>query len=124
MRIHSNVLTPLDLHSAALELPDVVVEIRYHGNGRKRSHVYDVTLTADAGKDYKGKKRRRKNGGNYGANDEYAATYDEHGVWMANLFDIDPDAIIVNYNGVTDFDQKTRFQFSDYVTFLISRVTQ
>jgi|ERR1700729_4346849 len=36
------------------------------------------------------------------------ATYDEHGEWMAKLFEIDPDAIIATYDGVEDFYRQTQ----------------
>jgi hypothetical protein len=40
----------------------------------------------------------------------YAATYDEHGEWMAEVFERDPEARIVgyeDYRGRDDFHEKT-----------------
>lgn len=105
MRIHSDTLTPADVYAAADAAgPGVHVTLTRHGS-RSRSHALEVKLT--------GTSSRRPNGGNRGADsDAYAATWDEWGMFLARLFDVDPDATCWAYpNGGTDFDIVTRGRF-------------
>jgi hypothetical protein len=45
----------------------------------------------------------------------HVATYEEHGEFMARVFDADPNAVIkttfATYRGRTDFDQQTNYEF-------------
>lgn len=43
-----------------------------------------------------------------------AATWDEHGIWMSRLFDIDPEAIIATYKGRDDFLNQTQKAFDGW----------
>ena len=37
-----------------------------------------------------------------------AATWDEHGIWMHRLFQLDPNAVIARYDGLDDFMETTK----------------
>ena len=93
MRIHSSILSYADLKHAR---PDnVTVDIEHEGGSRKRGRGFTVYL--------------------YGSSpfwaqhdsSRHAATWDEHGIWMARLFDLDRDAIISWYDGYEDFIGQT-----------------
>jgi len=93
--------------------PDVFIEDFEIKNSRLRKFGYEVKLAAHAGKDRYGKTRTRRNTGRYGAEDAgqeafyLAATWDEWGHWIAELFERDPDAIIGEYRGRDDFHAYT-----------------
>lgn len=55
---------------------------------------------------------RHVNTGQYGAGEQGAASYEQHGRWMAALFAKDPAARIAYYDGVGDFDRATQGAFS------------
>lgn len=111
--MHTDHLTPADLHSALREagLQDVSVETITRGS-RKRARAIDFRLAAEPKKG-----RRRRNTGRYGAEDAFqemyqaAATWDEHGAFFAVLFDRDPEAIIGHYVGRQHFHDKTQEQY-------------
>jgi hypothetical protein len=117
MRIHSDVLIMANFYGAtkAAKLsPDVWVEDFSQHGSRKRSRGYEVRLAAEAGRDYKGTARRPRNSGSYGAEDgtyQKAATYDEHGKWIAELYKVDPEAIVGPYKNAEDFHSKTRYAY-------------
>ncbi len=98
MRIYSDVLTAADFYIAIEDGGDVFVDEVTEKGARKRSRRFDVYLEAMPGK---GRRARHNRPG-------YAATYDEHGFWMAELFRVDPDAIIAYYDGVDDFNRQTK----------------
>jgi len=107
MKIHSDILTSANLLQETPQ--DVYADIQAVGS-RSRARAFNVRL------EYTGTdKRRRRNTGSYGAEDggypQYrkAATWDEHGIWMDRLFQIDPYAIIANYNGYDDFITQTTY---------------
>lgn len=87
MRIHTDTLTPSDLYAAARRAGSAVdVTFTVHGS-RSRAVAYGVTLT--------GSSSRRPNGGNRGAvSDAYAATWDEWGMFLGELFRRDPNAVV------------------------------
>ena len=119
MRIHSSVLTAKDLHSAigeaGLPTAEVWVETLTQHRSTKRERAFEVRLAATQGRDRNGKARRPRNSGFYGAESGgpylKAATYDEHGYWMAVLFAKDPEAIVGPYKGVSEFNQMTRYKY-------------
>ena len=78
MRIHSDHLDTLEIRKAATLANVAFTRFTTHGS-RTREHAYDVILT--------GSSPRRQNGG-----DDYAATWDEWGVFLAALFMVDQDA--------------------------------
>ncbi len=55
---------------------------------------------------------RHVNTGQYGAGEQGAASYEQHGVWMAALFAKDPAARIAYYDGRADFERATDGRFS------------
>jgi len=74
---------------------------------RSRAVAWDVKLT--------GTSSRRPNGGNRGADgDAYAATWDEWGMFLAELFRRDPDATIPGvYESEAHFRWSTGERFDD-----------
>jgi hypothetical protein len=86
MRIHSDHLTTSDVYRAARHARVDVVELTEH-KSQSRDHSFNVKL--------EGESRRRPNGGASGKGyaSGYAATWDQWGVFLAILFDIDPAAI-------------------------------
>jgi hypothetical protein len=103
MRIHcSNDVTTSTIYAAARHAR-VDVTITEHGS-RSRDHAFNVKL--------EGESRRRPNGGASGAGSGYAATWDQWGVFLAFIFDVDPRTKCWAYANVWDFDAKTRYRFS------------
>lgn len=118
MRIHSDIFTGSSftdaLRSAGLTDEVRVEDLSLH-NSRKRACGFEVRLAASEGRDRNGKARRPRMTGRYGSENapDYvkAATYDEHGYWIAELFKIDPEAIIGPYKGVENFNELTRYAY-------------
>jgi len=101
MRIHSDTLTNRDLIDAA-NIARVEFDRWQDKGSRQRDHAFDVTLF--------GESRRRPNSrGNHGGN--FAATWDQWGVFLAVLFDRDPDMVTPYYDGPSDFHYKTDHRF-------------
>lgn len=90
MRIHTDHLTTSDIYTAARHARVDVVVLTEHGS-RSRDHAFNVKL--------EGESRRRPNGGASGKGyaSGYAATWDQWGVFLAILFDIDP-AMVTPYD--------------------------
>lgn len=106
MRIHTDHLTLSNLYSREMYEWGVYIHVTEHGS---RSHVraFEVSLEGNG---------YRKNTGTSGAGDEYGATWDEWGVFLARLFDLDKDMVCGSvknpvYNGVDDFDRQTDYRF-------------
>jgi hypothetical protein len=118
MRIHSDILTVNDFSraiSAAGLSGDVWVDECSPRGSRKRQRAHEVRLAANPGRDIEGKSRRPHNDGKYGAerSEIKAATYNEHGWWMAELYKLDPEMIIGNiYFDVNSFNERTRYEFA------------
>jgi hypothetical protein len=112
MLIYTDNLSTADVRAAFAEsLGREGVYLELHGpmKSRKRARRFVVKLSADAGRDRWGTKRRWANSGRWGAATpdnvnvdwligEKAATFDEWGVFIAALFDRDPGAIVGQYN--------------------------
>jgi hypothetical protein len=49
-----------------------------------------------------------RNSGQYGAENVRAASWDDHGVWLSRLFDIDPAARLGPYDGREKFHLETK----------------
>lgn len=108
MRIHTDRLKPIDVFEAA-RISRVEFEQTWQGS-KSRDRSVNVTLT--------GESNRRPNSGQRGAgySDEYAATWDQWGVFFAVLFDRDPDMICGTakypvYANRDDFHYKTVDRF-------------
>jgi len=108
MRIHTNTLTASDLDDAARIARVEFGRMTEHGS-RSRDHAFDVTLT--------GESKRRPNGGTSGASDDYAATWDQWGVFLGVLFDRDPEMTCRAYKDFVDFDYVTKCRFVDRGVF-------
>lgn len=94
MRIHTDTITLDDIHEAA-RLARVSFETLSEHRSRKRRHAFEVKLL--------GSSPSRPNSGHRGADsDEYAASWDEWGIFLAHLFSNDPLA-------VTPYDQSGAF---------------
>lgn len=106
MLIYSDHLDSRDLGDIfrATGLPAEGVYLELHGpmGSRKRAARFVVKLSADAGADRFGTRRRWANSGSWGfvggSLGEKAATFDEWGVFIAAVFERDPGAIVGQYN--------------------------
>lgn len=112
MRIHVNKLTETDLRGildaekAAGHIASVVgFKALSSHRSRSHDHAFEVQLDAYAKEDGDG--RRRGNSGSYGGGENWAATYDEWGWFLAALFDIEDDANATYYADADDFHHKT-----------------
>lgn len=101
MRIHSDTLTSLNVYEAA-RIARAEVEVTSHGS-RSRNHAFNVTLT--------GESKRRPNSGKRGAGDDYAATWDQWGVFLAMLFALDPTMVTPYYADADEFHERTSDRF-------------
>jgi hypothetical protein len=115
MRIHSDILTGNELRTNLYGL-GCYLECSSHGS-RKRARAFEVHLSHDRddvhryacnpGTSYPSREREPIG--------EVAATWDDWGVWIDRLFDLDQKAIIGQYDGRQDFiDQTLRFVSSAY----------
>lgn len=104
MRIHSDHITTGDIYTAARFARVDVVDLAEHGS-RKRDHAFNVKL--------EGESRRRPNGGASGRDyaSGYAATWDQWGVFLAILFDIDPGMWTPYDDGRDAFRRRTFGRF-------------
>lgn len=99
-KVVSEGLIPSYIHYDALTL---------HGS-RSRDHAFEVKLGSDI--KIKGDGRRWTNSGTYGKGGNYAATYDEWGWLIAEIFEQDPEAIFGNYDGRDDFHRQTKYAYA------------
>lgn len=103
MRIHSDILTRRDLLNAATEARVYMETFTEHGS-RSRERAFNVLL--------RGESNRRPNCGTTGAADDYAATWDQWGVFLAFLFYIDPNMKTPYYDDRDDFNFRTNVRFT------------
>lgn len=106
MRIHTDELTMGSFFKATGDLPGVYLTITEHGS-RSHARAFEVSLEGNG---------YRKNTGKYGAGDEFGATWDEWGVFLSRIFDLDPRALAGSakypaYDGRNDFHIKTADRF-------------
>jgi hypothetical protein len=102
MLLYSDTLTKADLYAA---LPAGVDAYVTQKKARKRDHAFDVTLYVYERDELH---RRAGNSGGYGSSSDIAATWDDWGIWMWNLYQRDPDAIIGWYKSPSHFLEVTR----------------
>jgi hypothetical protein len=103
MKIHSDTLTEPALHHAAVRAGSGV-EVTYAKKGsRSKDHAFDLSLT--------GTSSRRPNSGRYGAGDDYAATWDEWGMFLNHLYELDPEMECPYYKDRDDFNFQTGSRF-------------
>jgi hypothetical protein len=117
MRIHSDTLNVLNLLHAAQRTNERFTE---HGTfnliwptehgSRKRDHAFEIALEGDGTKS-----RRRRNPGTSWQNRTeepgYAATWDQWGWFLAELFRLDPNMTSTYYDSAEDFHNKTHGAF-------------
>ena len=102
MRIHSNALDINDIYQATNGLPGVHVEVMPKGS-RSHATAFEVRLT--------GNSTRRTMDGR-----DQAATWDEWGVFIAGVYEVDPAAVFgsvktPNYRDSNHFHAVTRYRF-------------
>ncbi len=106
MRILSDVLTRESfrdiLNSTGLAREGVYVWDLTEGRSRKRARGFTLYLAAT----YREGRRLSNSGPNQVRHT--VPTYDEWGVFLAALFDVDPNAHTSYYDGREDFHRKTR----------------
>lgn len=93
MKIHSDKLTKSDLYECAAGSGAWIDEMS-EGRSRSRVRRFEVYLNGSS-------RYAAQHGGK-------AATWDEWGIWIDRLFDIDPQAIIGPYDGRDDFIEQTQ----------------
>lgn len=117
MKLHSDTLTVSDVQDAMKRAKDrggvdrlVCFDTLAPRGSRSRKNGFEVRLEW-VGTKVKGDGRRFTNSGNGGASDTYAAFYEEWGWFLAEVFDMDPDAKLDRYEGRDSFHQLTRHAF-------------
>jgi hypothetical protein len=78
---------------------------------QSRAHGYKVQLGTYDQTSGPTNSRHYKNSGTSGAGNVWAATYDEWGYFIAEVFKRDPAAKFGQYDGADDFNAKTHGQF-------------
>lgn len=113
MKVYSDTLTPADFahalqgaQAAGLIGPSVFLAELDEKPARKAARLYVVQLAAVS--KMPGEKRRRVNTGSTGAGDVFAATWDEWGYFMAEVFARDESAVFGPYDGVDSFREMTK----------------
>ena len=105
MRIHSDVLDNFDLYRAARVAGVTFVRFDEHGS-RSHKRAWDIVLSGTS-------THRTQAGGRQ----EFAATWDEWGMFFAYLFGQDEQMMAGNkswgYRDRADFDRKTDERFTD-----------
>ena len=102
MRIHTDTLTISDIYAAASKAGVGLERDTEHGS-RKRKRAFDVILTGDS--PYRINQR--------GWDNPHAATWDQWGIFLAELFRRDKDMIGGwAYADARDFHQKTYQRFN------------
>ncbi len=104
MKVYSDSLTRIDLLDAlprgvTLDTCDPIERPRVRARG------WNVQLRRWGSS-------RHVNTGMYGAGEQGAASYDDHGEWMAALFAKDREARIAYYDGLDDFERATNGKFA------------
>lgn len=104
MRLHTNVITYRDIYEAARIGTDVWAEITEHGS-RTHKRAFEVKLHGNG-----------VTGGGYRDRDDTAATWDEWGIVINNLYKIDPYAVWGSvkrpvYSDADDFHWQTGDRF-------------
>lgn len=92
MRFHTDRITTADLYRAAERAGVGFTRLEEHGS-RKRDHAFDFILT--------GSSPRRQN--TRGMTDDHAATWDEWGIFLNDLFAVDPNAWTESYHSAEHF---------------------
>lgn len=107
MRLHTNTITESDVHQAVENLLGVYATVTRHGS-RSHDHALEIRLEGNG---------YLTNTGNGGAGATEGATWDEWGVMIARLYEIDPDALWGSakypvYRDVYHFHERTYDRFA------------
>jgi len=81
MRLHTNTLTDAHITNAARSAGIQIEHLGRHGS-RKRTHAFEVALSGSGNA-----------GGQWGGGGYKSATWDEWGIFLAELYRTDPDMI-------------------------------
>lgn len=123
MKLHSNILTESDVRDALERAKKrghvdrlTVFDVLDAKGSRTRKNAFEVHLEW-IGDKVKGDGRRWTNSGKRGADSydngrgTYAATYDEWGWFIAELFDKDENAVFGHYKGMDSFNSQTKHAY-------------
>lgn len=102
MRIHTT-LNGSDFTAAARKAGVSFERCSLHGS-RTHTRAYDVILSGSS-------PRRRNTGQSASRTDDYAATWDEWGIFLAELFRRDPATKCTYYRDAADFHWQTDGRF-------------
>jgi hypothetical protein len=104
MRIHADSLTFRQIADAA-QVAHVDLDTMIDHGSRKRNKAFEIHLTGDS--------PRRPNSGKYGADgDDFAASWDQWGIFLAELFKADESVTIPRIYGDADqFNEATGGRF-------------
>jgi hypothetical protein len=103
MRIHTNTVTYTDLAQSAL-LAGVYLERDSEHKSKSHKRAFDVILSGSS-------PRRRNSGAAANRTDDYAATWDEWGIFLGELFRRDPAIKCAYYRDAADFHWQTGGRF-------------
>ncbi len=107
MRIHSDILTAADYVTAARRADVTIIKLDAKGS-KSRLGAHDVALSGHG-----------VMGGMYGNLGYATATWDEWGMMLNHLFDVDPDARIAKiYEGREYFHWATGYRFVELTPLL------
>lgn len=114
MRLHTNTHTWRSIHEAlakairsGMVADHVELWICDEYGSRSKSRAFEIRLGTSV--KIKGDKRTFLNSGTHGADTSmYAATYDEWGWFIAELFAVEPDATFGTYIGGDGFNAATK----------------
>jgi hypothetical protein len=119
MKLHSDILTESDVRDALDRAKQrghvdrlVIFDVLEVKGSRTRKNGFEVHLEW-LGTKVKGDGRRWTNTGQRGADTGgmYAATYDEWGWFIAELFDKDENAVFGQYKGLDHFNTYTKYAY-------------
>lgn len=105
MRIHTSSAVNSGVVYAAARKANVDLVVWQQYGSRSADQAWEIKL--------EGNSRRRPNGGSSGAGSGYAATWDQWGVFLAEIFNADPEAHCWAYKDSDDFNFKTGHRFVD-----------
>lgn len=100
MRIHTDNLTARDVHRAAFIANVAVIHLSAHGS-KSRDHAFEVAISGSSPYQSAHASNDRGSGGHK------AATWDEWGLFLVELFKSEPTVIAGPYKGFDDFIEQT-----------------
>lgn len=113
MKIHTDILNHSNLvdamNAAGRYAPSVSLNVNSEHKSNSHRRAFDVALRGNGQRH-----TRRPNPGFRGAlrNDEYAATHDDWGYFLAAVYAQDPNAKTGEYHNAEDFHAKTKGMYA------------